>query len=239
MNDDLGLPTAAEYQRRREQALAQAHVRYRAYLGEVLDARDVEDAAAVAEVTLEALTQWRDIETGELCRCSCHPQLPDTDRHDFGFNCRCTHTSEQRRTSFQQALNAIQEFWQSPQGLQSRAATEAAERELQDWLAHQQGVVVHSHGGWAPEQWSGDVDGHNFYFRERGGDWDLEIGLHPAGRSIPAVDGSDDGAIRYRQQFFEEGEVIATGTTYSDGYGATAVERAQFIVTTVRDHLAR
>lgn len=61
MNDDLGLPTAAEYQRRRERALAQAHARYRTYLGEVLGARGVEDAAAVAEVTLDALTQWRDI----------------------------------------------------------------------------------------------------------------------------------------------------------------------------------
>lgn len=239
VNDDPDMPTAAEYRRRREQSLAQAHARYRTYLAKVLGAQGVDNAAVVAEVALEALTQWRDIDTGEGCRCSCHPQLPDTDLHDFGFDCRCTHTREQRRASFQQALNAIHDFWQSPEGLQSRAVAEAAERELQDWLAHQPGVVVHSHGGWAPEQWTGDVDGHSFYFRERGGDWDLEIGLHPAGRSIPAVDGSDDGATRYRQQIFEEGEVIATGTTDSDGYGATAVERAQFIVTTVRDHLAR
>jgi hypothetical protein len=45
VNHDLGLPTAAEYQRRREQALAQAHARYRAYLAEVLGARSVDDPA--------------------------------------------------------------------------------------------------------------------------------------------------------------------------------------------------
>lgn len=241
MNDNPDPPTALEYRQRREQAQAHAHARYREYLAEVLGARSVDDPAGVAEVALDALTQWRDIETSQLCRCSCHPQLPDTNRHDFGFNCRCTQTSEQRRASFQQGLDAIQEYWQSPEGLQSRAAVEAAERELQDWLAHhQQGVVVHSHGGWAPEQWTGDVDGHSFYFRERHGDWHLEIDLHPTGRSIPVVDGSDDdGATRYRQQTVEEGEVIATGTTYADGYGTTAVERAQFIVTTIRDHLAQ
>lgn len=239
MNDDLGMPTAAEYRRRHEQARAQAHARYRTYLAEVLGAQGVDNAAVVAEVALEALTQWRDIETGERCRCSCHPQLPDTDLHDFGFDCRCTQTGEQRRASFRQALNAIGDFWQSPQGLQSRAASEAAERELQDWLGHQPGVVIHSHGGWAPEQWRGDVDGHSFYFRERGGDWDLEIGLHP-GPPLRVLDGTnDDGTVRYRQQSVEEGEVIATGTTDTDGYGTTAVERVQFLVTTIRDHLTR
>jgi hypothetical protein len=101
-------------------------------------------------------------------------------------------------------------------------------------------VVVHNHGGSAPEQWRGEVDGHSFYFRERHDDWHIEIDLHPTGHSIDVIDGhDDDGATRYRQRDLEQGDVIATGTIYADGYGATVVERAQFIVTTIRDHLRR
>jgi hypothetical protein len=54
------------------------------------------------------------------------------------------------------------------------------------------------------------------------------------------VDGqNDDGTTRYRQHALERGDVIASGTIYADGYGATPAERAQFIVTTIRDHLRR
>lgn len=35
------------------------------------------------------------------------------------------------------------------------------------------------------------------------------------------------------------GEIIATGTTDADGYGSTVVQRAQFIVNTVRVHVHR
>jgi hypothetical protein len=72
-----------------------------------------------------------------------------------------------------------------PEGVQLRAADETAEQDLQTSLAHHPGVVIDSHGGrWAPEQWRGEVDGHSFYFRERGGNWDLEIDLRPTGQSM-------------------------------------------------------
>ncbi|MDO3401269.1 hypothetical protein QWI29_14610 [Mycolicibacterium neoaurum] len=237
MTDDLGPLTTAE---QREHARAHARSRYGAYLEEVLTVRGVADPAGVAAAALSALTEWPDIETGELCRCSCHPQLPNTDLHDFGFDCTCARTRDQRRESFQQLLNGIDEYWQSPEGLQIRAADEAAEQELQDWLAHHPGVVVHSHGGWAPEQWYGTVDGHSFYFRERGGDWDLEIDLRPTGQSMRTVDGQDDdGTTRYRQVNLERGDIIASGTIYADDYGSAPAERARFIVSTIRDHLTR
>lgn len=54
------------------------------------------------------------------------------------------------------------------------------------------------------------------------------------------VDGqNDDGTTRYRHQSIERGEIVASGTIYTDGYGRTPVERAHFIVTTIRDHLRR
>jgi hypothetical protein len=240
VNDDQHPLTAAEYRERSERARAHARSRYHAYLAEVLGERGIADSGAVAEVTLAALTEWRDIETDEPCRCSCHPQLPNSDLHDFGLNCGCTRTRDQQRESFRQLLNGIDEYWQSPEGLLVRAADEAAEEDLQAWLDQQPGVVVHSHGGWAPEQWRGTVDGHSFYFRERGGDWDLETDLRPTGESMRIVDGqNDDGTTRYRQHPLERGDIIASGTVYTDGYGTTPVERAHFIITTIRDHLTR
>jgi hypothetical protein len=233
-------PTAAEYRERAERALVEARSRYRDHLVAGLGQLGVEEAAEVADVVLGALTEWRYVDTGERCLCSCHPRLPDSDRHDYGFDCVCTRTREQRRESFQRALNDIREYWRSPAGEQIQAASKVAEADLRAWLTQHPGVVVDSHGGCAPEQWRGEVDGHNFYFRERHEDWHIEIDLRPTGHSIEAADGRTADAItRFRQQEFERGDVIATGTIWADGYGTTVVERAQFIVTTIRDHLRR
>lgn len=240
MNDDLDLPTTDGDQDRGEHARGRVRARYRTYLAEVFSRRGVEDSTTMAEAALDALTEWRDITTGERCGCSCHPQLPDHARHDYGFDCRCTRTPDQRRDAFRQVLNEVDEYWETPEGRQSRAATAASEQELQAWLDQHPGVGVHSHGGWVPEQWEGEVDGHTFYFRERGGDWDLEIDLRPTGHFVRVVDGrNDDGTTRYRQQATEQGDTIATGIFDAADYAATPVQRAEFIVTTIRDHLTR
>lgn len=124
--------------------------------------------------------------------------------------------------AFQGFLAYMDEFWRSPQGRRLHAAQQAAEADLQAWLVDQPGIVVGRHGGQVPEQWEGEVDGHNFYFRERGGEWDIEIDLCPR-------DGSTRG----------EGDVVATGTIAAEGYGDSPRERAAFIDTTIRDHLRR
>lgn len=230
MTDDTRPLTAADYR----SAVSGA------YLAEVLGKRGVADPAGVAYAVLAALTEWPDIETGELCSCSCHPQLPSSELRDLGFACNCTRARQHRPDSVRWLVNDIDEYWRSPEGLEVRAADEAAEDELQAWLSQQQGVVVDGHGGWAPEQWRGIVDRHGFYFRERGGDWDIEMDVRPTGESIRIVDGqNDDGTTRYRKQNIERGDIVASGTIYNDGYGTTPVERAQFIVTTIRDHLRR
>ncbi|WP_193045255.1 hypothetical protein [Mycolicibacterium baixiangningiae] len=121
--------------------------------------------------------------------------------------------------TFQGFLDHMDEFRRSPEGRQLQADQHAAEADLQAWLADQSGVVVGRHGGQVPEQWEGQVDGHSFYFRERGGDWDIELDLHE------------------QQPGITRGERIATGTITAPGYGQSPRERAAFIVTTIRNHL--
>lgn len=125
-------------------------------------------------------------------------------------------------------------FWRSLEG------KPAEDDELRDWLATQNEIVIHSHGEFAPENWTGSVDGHNFSFRERHGQWDIEIDHRPSGRHVKQVTGTQlDGTATYRTRELEVGDLIASGTTDAAGYGATTVERAQFIINMVRTHLTR
>lgn len=141
--------------------------------------------------------------------------------------------------TFRELLDDMNEFWQTSEGQRLQAARHAEEADLQAWLADQPSVVVHDHGGYAPEQWRGEVDGHSFYFRERDTEWDIEIDPRPSG-SMRVVDGThDDGTTRYRQHEVIEGDVIATGTIAAESYGANPRERAEFIATTIREHLRR
>ncbi len=113
-------------------------------------------------------------------------------------------------------LTTFKAFWQSPEGRQIKTAEQADDSELQAWLADQHGVSVHSHGGLCLEEWTGEVDGHSFYFRERHAEWRIELDLRrPAGASHPRiVAGTDNyGATRYEARELDQGDVIAYGTT--------------------------
>ena len=240
MTDSAEGSGATEYRERVERARSEARSRYSEHLAAVFDQHGVAVPGELADVTLDALTVWRYIDSGERCICSCHPRLPDSDLHDYGFDCVCTRTPEARRRAFNQWRDSIAEFWRSPEGLRITAAQQAADAVLAAWLAQQEEVIVHSHGGLAPEQWRGDVDGHSFYFRERHDEWDIELDLRPTGRFVRAIAGTDnDGTIHYEEHESVEGDIIASGTTDTEGYGTTPVERAQFIVDTIRTYLAR
>ncbi|MCU1694258.1 MAG: hypothetical protein JWR34_321 [Mycobacterium sp.] len=229
-----------EYRQRVEHARREARSRYRDHLVALFGQFGVAEPGDLADTALDALTVRRYVDTGERCRCSCHPRLPESDLHDYGFDCVCTRTPEQRHHTFLEWRNDIKTFWQSPDGLQIRAAEQAADAELQTWLAQQNGVIVHSHGGIAPEQWRGTVDGHSFYFRERHDEWDIELDLQPNGRLIQTIaNTANEGTVRYDRRELDEGDVIAQGTTAVQGYGTTPVERAQFIVDTIRIRLVR
>jgi hypothetical protein len=227
-------------QERLEHARREAHRRYRDHLAAVFTRYRLADPGELADVALDALTVWRYVDGGERCRCACHPQLPDSDLHDYGFDCVCARPPEERRRAFQQWLDDIQAFWQSPDGQQIKATEQADVAELQAWLADQQGVVVHSHGGLCPEEWSGEVDGHSFYFRERDAEWRIEVDVRPSGRFIRTVVGTDDDDVTcYEERELDEGDVIAYGTIDVEGYGTTSLERAQFIIDTIRIELVR
>lgn len=172
---------ATRYREHLERVRREVRLRYRDHLAGAFERRADNDPGALAEVALDALTACRYVDSGEQCRCACHPRLPDTDLHDYGFDCVCARTLEERRRAFQQWRGDINAFWQSPEGQQIKAAEHAGEAELQAWLADQHGVVVHNHDGLCPEQWNGQVDGHSFHFRERHGEWRIELDLRPSG----------------------------------------------------------
>lgn len=233
-------PGAAEHRERLEQARITARRRYHDYLAAVFDLHSSTDPGAFADLALDALMGWRYVESGEPCPCSCHPRLPESDFHDYGFGCGCARTAEDRRHAMDKWRDEREAFWESPEGKRIRADARAAETQLEAWLAAQRGVVVHSHGGFAPEQWRGEVDGHTFCFRERSDVWRIELDMRPSGRFARAFVGTDpDGEARYEERELDEGDVIAHGTSDVDGYGTTAVERAKFIVDIIRIHLAR
>lgn len=128
-------------------------------------------------------------------------------------------------------------FWRE---LRGQPIADAQDTELAGWLSAQPGVAIHGYGGFAPEHWTGDVDGHSFSFRERHGQWDIDIDHRPSGRLIQEMAGTEpDGTVTYRTRELQVGEHIAAGTVADASYGATAVDRAQFIVETIRTHLTR
>lgn len=240
MSDFSASLGAAEYREQVERARTEARQRYRVHLAAVFDLHGAPDPAALADTALDALTDWKYVDSGQRCRCSCHPRLPESDLHDYGFGCVCMRAPEDRRRAFDAWRSDIRAFWRSAEGQQITAAEHAAEAELEAWLAEQPGVVVHSHGGLAPEQWRGEVDGRKFYFRERHGEWRIELDLRPNGRFARALVGTDgEGDPRYEERELDAGDVIADGTTSVDGYGSAPVERAKFIVDTIRVHLSR
>lgn len=227
---------------RAERARHQAESRRRAVtrLGEAVahaerQATSIEDRAALI---LDGFLTVRSAD-GSPCACSCHPRLPDGDLHDYGDDCPCQLTVEERRARNAEMFAAMDEFWTTPEGQEITAARAADGAELDAWLAATPDFTVTSHGGLAPEQWWGTVDGRSFYFRERHDEWRIELDLRPSGRHVRAWNGSDlDAEESFEPKEIEEG-VIAEGTISADGYGRTSVERARFILDKIRIHVRR
>lgn len=89
-----------------------------------------------------------------------------------------------------------------------------------------------------PEQWEGAVDGRTFYFRERHGDWRLELDMEPTGRFANRIVGTGaDGDVKTEPVEMTEGTVIAEGVETALGEGI--VDHLDFIVRAIREHIAR
>jgi hypothetical protein len=233
-------PDAAQWREKREQARAGSRRYCLDRLAGAFAEHGVNDPSTLAQVALDALFDWRHIETGNPCECGCHPRVGNKCLHTGGSDCGCTKTAEQRRHDWARWNADRAEFWSSPEGQQIVEHDAAQEADLQSWLATQSGVVLSSHGGYAPEQWEGTVDGHSFYFRERWGNWSLELDLRPNGSFGRAITGVDaNGEIETEEFEHRSGDVIAEGAIGTDGYGDNPLQRAQFIIDMIRIYLAR
>ncbi len=237
------IQSGAELREKRDRDRQEAHRRYRQRLTAALEEHGVEAAAEVADVALDTLfaIRIRDTADGEECRCACHPHLPDSDLHGYGLDCSCQWTASERVESRRKWLDGIREFWDGPEGRDLAARDQAERDEVRDWAATRaDNVVIDELGGACPEQWGGSVDGHRFYFRERHGEWRLELDIRPSGRFVTLDRGYDSGGtVMTEDQEIEEGDIIATGTIEQPGYGNNMLERAEFIVDIINSHLAR
>ena len=189
--------------------------------------------AAVDEATAERVVgvlfdhRGRD---GQRCMCGCHPGL--SAEHDDGLDCSCT-WDEARRA---EGARRWETFRDSELGTELRAAHQREEEEITAWLAGQPDVEARRTTSMAPEQWEGDVDGHSFYFRERGGCWRIELDMAESGHFAQRlVRVAEDGAFVTEPVPIMEGEVIAEGLDTE--LGASPTEHIAFIVQTIRDHL--
>ncbi len=197
-----------------------------------------DDGVRCAEAIVDHLFVTARRDGDDNCLCSCHPRLPYTDFHGYGFACSCQLSAEERSAAWRAAMAAMDAFRESADGRAQKAAREAEEDELVAWLVGHPDVVVTSHGGWAPEQWRGSVEGHSFSFRERDDQWRVELDLVPSGHFSRVWRGGDlDDDSSFEMKELDEGEVIAGGTTDVAGYGRTPAERIAFITGIVRQHL--
>lgn len=235
-------PLGDGWQAERARSKEEAHRLYRESVVGMLTelARSPVDLDSQAAVILSALFAPTRIEGGGPCPCSCHPRLPESDLHGYGFDCSCQRTADERRRSFEAWSAEIDAYWASAEGQAVTDEQAAEEAALMAWLAENPEVTVASHGGMAPEQWWGDLDGRSFYFRERHNQWRIEVHLRPTGRFYRAWVGGDlEEDNSFEDRSIDAGDVIVEGTTSAHGYGTTPVERAQFITATIRAHLAR
>jgi len=235
-------PRGDGWRAERARSKEEAHRLYREIVVETLTelAHSPVDLDNQAAVILSALFAPTRIDGGEPCPCSCHPRLPESDIHGYGFDCSCQWTADERRRSFEAWSAEMDAYWASAEGQAITDEQAAQEATLTTWLAENPGVTVASHGGLAPEQWSGEVDGRSFYFRERHDQWRIEVDLRPTGRFYRAWVGGDlEDDNSFEERAIDAGDVIAEGTTSAHGYGTTPVERAQFITAAIRAHFAR
>ena len=184
---------------------------------------------AAAEVA-SAVFDHRD-QSGQPCLCGCHPRLDGL--HDGGWDCRCR-WDEARR---ERESRSWAEWLEDPVFDEFRAEHDAEEAAITEWLGTQVDVSARRVSSFAPEQWEGVIDGHSFYFRERGGQWRLEIDLEPTGEFAHRLIDVRDGEAVTEPVPIERGAVIADGLDST--LGSTPVEHLAHIVRTVRRHLGQ
>lgn len=205
-------------------AEAARRARYVRYLIETVGVSEV-----IAELVITALFAHA-YPDGHECQCSCHPQ--PSELHDDGFDCPCSWDDARRAEEHTKFLAHLDD----PASAGLRQATEREEQMIAGWVAGQPGLQAVRSTLAAPEQWDGSVDGHSFYFRERHGEWRIELDLAPNGHFAHRVVETDDtGGLVTEPVEMEEGTVIAEGIDTQ--LGTSPIDHITFIVRTIRDHL--
>jgi hypothetical protein len=170
-------------------------------------------------------------QSGQRCLCGCHPRLDAF--HDGGWDCPCT-WDEQR---CEHERKSLAELIDGPVYDELRSNHDAEEAAIAAWLAAQVEVTARRMSSFAPEQWEGVIDGLSFYFRERHGQWRIEIDVEPTGEFANRLVSVEDGEAITEPVPIERGEVIAEGLDTE--LGSTPVEHLAHIVRTVRRHLGQ
>lgn len=164
-------------------------------------------------------------DSGDTCVCSCHPRFASL--HDGGFDCSCTWSAERREQSREALFAALEP---SPDMVAAQAQEEA---EISAWLEVHPGVTAERTCLAAPEIWEGTVDGRSFFFRERHGEWRIEIDLVPDGYFAQRwVRTEADGEMVTEPVELTSGPEIAHGV--ESDLGMRAVDRLEFILRQVR-----
>ncbi len=223
---------------RREKARAEGRARVRARYAEHLVSRAGVDEVT-ADLVMAVLFDHIDVDGNECLRNN-HPRLPDAGEwsHDAGFDCPCTWDAARRTAEASDRKAAWAAWTGGPEAEALRLAEEAELTEVAAWLGTEPDVAAARTVLACPEVWEGVVDGHSFYFRERHGQWHIEIDLEPNGRFANRVVGtSADGELVTEPVELESGAVIAEGA--DSDLGAGAVAHLAFIVRTIREHLRR
>jgi hypothetical protein len=225
-----------EERARREAERAAQHARVRTRYG-----RHVVDVVGVDEITAElvmsALFDHFDVVTGEPCQFGNHPKLPEPDSNgDEGFDCRCGWNQERRDAEHAAWCARWEELQNSAESLADQARWAAEQAEVEAWIGAHPGVVARQTSTACPEQWEGSVDGRSFYFRERHGQWRIELDMEPNGRFAQRFVGTDEAGEMVTEPV-ELTEGTESAQCVEAALGETTIDHLAFIVRTIRDHV--
>ena len=192
-----------------------------------------------ADLVMALLFDHHDTQ-GRPCERSSHPRLPEGGEHshDAGFDCPCTWDEERRAQEKEKWRSGWAGLRTGPAAEAARIAEDHERAAVEAWTRDHPGVEAQQTGWACPEVWEGRIDGRSFFFRERHGEWRIELDVRPDGHVAERVVGTS-AAGEFITQTVEltSGEVIAEGMSTALGEGP--VEHLSFIVDTVRTHLGQ
>lgn len=134
---------------------------------------------ALRRVLLETVGGLVNIEAAMECICGCHPRVGTY--HNEGRDCPCQKTPEERRLVIEEFWNKMDEIHSDPEYIQREAEAEEAFRQESENLQ----VEIYTHGGYAPHVITGNVDGYEFYYRERGDIYRVVVADEPGNAQNP------------------------------------------------------